>query len=108
MKKCAFSDGVSVNSRPWYKVIQDYIDQIYDDTSYQEKKISINLIVHIVKNHFIIEKYLKNIMGNMIMLYLFWVHPFSDQMEPSAWTLDEEENMVENSHITEQSRNIPS
>ena len=35
-KKCIFSDGVSVNSRPWYKVIQVYIEQIYDDTTYQE------------------------------------------------------------------------
>ena len=28
-KKCAFSDGVSINKRPWYKIIHDYVDEIY-------------------------------------------------------------------------------
>ena len=96
-KKCAFSDGVSVNSRPWYKVIQDYIEQIYDDTTYQEiiNKYKFNRPYSKESLYYreIFEEYYG---GYDNVIPYFWVHPFSDQMEPSAWTLDEEENIIKN------------
>ena len=103
-KKCAFSDGVSVNARPWYKVIQEYIDKIYDDPLYQENmnKYEFNCPYSKESLYYreVFEKYYG---GYDNVIPYFWVHPFSDQMEPSAWTLDEEENI----HATDQSQNVP-
>ena len=99
---------VSVNSRPWYKVIQDHIEQIYDDTTYQEKINNYEFNSPYSKESLYYREIFEEHYGRYDnVIPYFWVHPFSDQMEPSAWTLDEEENKIKNTNTTEQLQNIP-
>ena len=42
-KKEAFSDGVSANKRSWYSIIQEYVDQHYDESN---SKVLLDIVNH--------------------------------------------------------------
>ena len=91
-KKTAFSDGVSINQRPWYEIIQEYADELYSAEEFEEniEKYEFNRPYSKESLYYreLFEEYYK---GYANVIPYFWTHPFSDQMEPSAWTLDDEE-----------------
>ena len=94
-RKEAFSDGVSSMQRSWYEIIQEFTNNIYTDQEFNEKikKYKHNQ-PYDKESLYYREIFEEHYGGHDNVIPYFWVHPFSDQMEPSAWTLDEEENII--------------
>jgi len=42
-QKEAFSDGVSSKQRSWYKIIQENVDTMYNETDFQDSDVNIHL-----------------------------------------------------------------
>ena len=94
-KKTAFSDGVSSMKKPWYKIIQEYVDTIYTEEEFLEKS----------KKYFHNKPYDKESLyyreifegfypnrGHTIPY--FWKQPFSEIEDPSAWCLENSQQSV--------------
>ena len=51
--------------------------------------IGLHIVNHMIKNHYIIVKYMRNIMEiNMITIFHIVEHPFNKNLDPSARLLD--------------------
>ena len=84
--KTAFSDGVSSEENPSYKLIQDFIESKYTDQEFLEKsKKYIHNTPYDKESLYyreIFENYYPN-KDNLIPYY--WKQPFMDEKDPSAW-----------------------
>ena len=96
--KTAFSDGVSSEENPSYKLIQDFIENKYTDQEFLEKS---NKYIHntpydkeSLYYREIFENYYPN-KDNLIPYY--WKQPFMDEKDPSAW-LAEKNKTNENNY----------
>jgi asparagine synthase (glutamine-hydrolysing) len=86
-KKEAFSDGVSKHERSWYQIIQEYVDTIYTDEEFLQKRKEFKINQPYDKESLyyrvIFEEYYHR-WANTIPY--FWKQPFSkeEQKDPSA------------------------
>jgi asparagine synthase (glutamine-hydrolysing) len=89
-RKVAFSDGVSSQTRNWFTIIHEHIENIIKNTDIEKG----NDEYHFTNPPYdresfyyrmLFEKYYKN-HGNVIPYY--WRHPFSKNLDPSARLLD--------------------
>ena len=89
-QKQAFSDAVSSFDKPWYKVIEEYVDNIYSNEQYEEKieKYEFNK-PYSKESLYYRELFEKYYGGHSNVIPYFWVHPFTNKMEPSAWAQDD-------------------
>ncbi len=88
-KKTAFSDGVSSKEKPWYKLIQENLERVYNDEMFNKlsQKYVHNTPYDKESLYYreIFEKYYPN-RGHTIPY--FWRQPFSEEEDPSAWHLE--------------------
>lgn len=93
--KTAFSDGVSREENPSYALIQEFINNKYTDTEYQErsKKYMHNTPYDKESLYYreIFENYYPN--KDNIIPY-FWKQPFMNDNEPSAWLAEKNKNKI--------------
>lgn len=91
--KTAFSDGVSNEENPSYKIIQEFIESKYSDQEFIEnsKKYIHNPPYDKESLYYreIFENYYPN-KDNLIPY--FWKQPFMDQKDPSAWLAEQNLN----------------
>ena len=90
-RKEAFSDGVSSQSRSWFQIIREFVDQQIPDDEYQERlaKYAHSRVKPYDKESLyyreIFDKYYPNQDG---MIFDYWRHPFTTELDPSARLLD--------------------
>ena len=84
-RKEAFSDGVSSTERSWFQIIKEFVDKIYTDEEFEEKKMKYEWNRPYDKESLyyreIFEKFYPGMSG---LIPYFWRHPFSTQLDPSA------------------------
>ncbi len=87
--KEAMSDGVSHKDKSWFQMIQEYVDKIYTNEEYEEKRQKYTFNMPYDKESLfyreIFEKYYPN-QGKIIPWY--WRHVFSKNIDPSARLLE--------------------
>jgi len=87
--KTAFSDGVSNQENPWYKIVQDYMDTKYTDEEYEvlRKKYSHNQPYDKESLYYrmVYEKFYPNTEKT---IPYFWKQPFTTEKDPSAWVVE--------------------
>ena len=93
-KKCAFSDAISLETRSWYEIIQEYIEHIVSDEEFQNESYKYIYNTPYDKESYyyrkIFEKYYPN--QEHIIPY-FWRQPFSTQKDPSARLLEKNQSI---------------
>tara|TARA_Y200000002_G_scaffold372775_1_gene371008 strand:- start:3827 stop:5431 length:1605 start_codon:yes stop_codon:yes gene_type:complete len=98
--KTAFSDGVSNEENPSYKLIQDFIENKYSDQDFLEKSNKYIFNTPYDKESLfyreIFESYYPN-KDNLIPY--FWKQPFMGEKDPSAWLA--EKNISSTSSLKE-------
>ncbi len=87
--KEAMSDGVSHKDKSWFEMIQEYVDKIYTNEEYEEKRLKYKFNMPYDKESLfyreIFEKHYPN-QGQSIPMY--WRHVFSKNIDPSARLLE--------------------
>ena len=88
-RKEAFSDGVSSMERSWFEIIKERVGLIISDHRFDElsKKYTVNAPMDKESLYYrlIFDEYFKGC-DNTIPYY--WRHPFNEEKDPSARTLD--------------------
>lgn len=87
--KEAMSDGISHKDKSWFEMIQEYVDKIYTNEEYEEKRLKYKFNMPYDKESLfyreIFEKHYPN-QGHSIPMY--WRHVFSKNIDPSARLLE--------------------
>jgi len=88
--KTAFSDGISNTEKPWFQIIQDYMDTKYTASEFEEsiKKYKHNQPYDKESLYYreIFEKFYP---GQSETIPFFWKQPFCKEQDPSAWKINE-------------------
>jgi asparagine synthase (glutamine-hydrolysing) len=88
-RKEAFSDGVSSMERSWFEIIKERVDNIITDEEFNEsvEEYSINRPSDKESLYYrlIFDEYFK---GCDATIPYYWRHPFNEEKDPSARTLD--------------------
>jgi len=91
--KTAFSDGVSNSEKPWYLIIQEYMNAKYSDEEFEtlSNKYTHNKPYDKESLYYreIYESYYPNT-ANLIPY--FWKQPFTKEEDPSAWCVEKKIN----------------
>ena len=91
--KTAFSDGVSNEENPSYKIIQDFIESKYSDQEFIEKSKKYIHNPPYDKESLYYREIFENYYPNKDNLIpYFWKQPFMDQKDPSAWLAEQNLN----------------
>ena len=84
--KTAFSDGVSSEENPYYKIIEDYMKNMFTDEEFENEKNKYIINRPYDKESLyyrkIFEKYYEN---KDHSIPYFWKQPFMKEKDPSAW-----------------------
>ena len=95
--KTAFSDGVSSEENPSYKIIQDFMENKYTDEQFNNKK---NKYIHNTpydkESLYYREVFEKFYSDKDLLIPYFWKQPFMDDKDPSAWLAEKNKNKNEN------------
>ena len=84
--KTAFSDGVSSEENPSYEIIQNFINNKYTDTEFNEKKNKyIYNQPYDKESLFYREIFESHYPNKDNIIPYFWKQPFMNDNEPSAW-----------------------
>ena len=84
-RKEAFSDGVSKMERSWFTIIGEYMDKIYTDEEYLEKKSKYTHNPPYDKESlYYRELFEKHYPNQEKSIPYFWKQPFSKNLDPSA------------------------
>jgi asparagine synthase (glutamine-hydrolysing) len=90
--KQAFSDAISKSDRSWCVIIKEYVDKIYTNEEYEEKRLKYKINTPYDKESLfyreIFEKYYEN-QGHLVKY--FWRQPFvTSTLDPSGRLLEKE------------------
>jgi asparagine synthase (glutamine-hydrolysing) len=86
--KTAFSDGVSHTTKPWYKIIEEYMDTKYTNSEFEEKrKLYVHNPPYDKESLFYRELFEKQYPGQSHTIPFFWKQPFCTDVDPSAWKI---------------------
>ena len=89
--KTAFSDGVSHEARPWYQIIQDFMNDKYTDAEFIEKSGNYEHNRPYDKESlYYREIYEKHYPRTAHTIPFFWKQPFMKGEDPSAWKAEKE------------------
>jgi len=84
-RKCAFSDGVSSQSKSWHHIIQSYVDQIISDDEFNRKRIIYKHCMPQLKESYYYRKVFHNHFGDRAELIPhFWMPKWTNTIDPSA------------------------
>jgi len=84
--KTAFSDGVSNAEKPWYEIINEYMDTKYSDEEFELKKEKYTHNKPYDKESlYYREVYESYYPGTEYTIPYFWKQPFMSDADPSAW-----------------------
>jgi asparagine synthase (glutamine-hydrolysing) len=84
--KTAFSDGVSNSEKPWYEIINEYMDTKYTNEEFELKKEKYTHNKPYDKESlYYREVYEKYYPGTEYTIPYFWKQPFMNDKDPSAW-----------------------
>ena len=84
--KTAFSDGVSNAEKPWYEIINEYMDTKYSNEEFELKKEKyIHNKPYDKESLYYREVYEKYYPNTEYTIPYFWKQPFMGDEDPSAW-----------------------
>ncbi len=99
--KTAFSDGVSSEENPSYKIIQDFMEKKYSDSQFDNlRKKYIHNMPYDKESLYYREIFEKFYPNKDLLIPYFWKQPFMDDKDPSAWLAEKNKNKNDNYEVS--------
>jgi asparagine synthase (glutamine-hydrolysing) len=111
--KEAFSDGVSGHAKPWFKILQDYIDTMVSDAEFQSKR-TLYKNPPITKEAYYYRTIYDKYFPDTDLIPYYWMPQWSNTNDPSARTLgkynelikeEQQQQSLSQSHLHEKTLN---